>query len=102
MPEAVASRSGNPPFDHRRAIPKGSHWAEVASEFSERLRAFADEFPAVADDLLEAIDRYLDSDPGVGDFSLHKHDEIEARINRLMYVHEQLVAAREARGCHSP
>jgi hypothetical protein len=70
---------------------------QVTSEFSEWLRAFADEFPAVADDLLEAIDRYVDSDPAVGDFSLHKHDEIEARIHRLMFVREQLVAAREAR-----
>ena len=69
----------------------------MASEFSERLRAFADEFPAVADDLLEAIDRYLGSNPRVGDFSLHTHDEVEARINRLMFVREQLVAAREAR-----
>lgn len=69
----------------------------MASEFSERLRAFADEFPAVADDLLEAIDRYLDTDPRVGDFSLHKRDETEARINRLMYVREQLAAARNAR-----
>ena len=67
-------------------------------DLTGRLHAFAAEFPSVADDLLEAVDDYLNSDPRDGVFSLIQEDERKQRIARLMNVRDVLREAHDARG----
>jgi hypothetical protein len=52
----------------------------------------------VADDLLEAVDDYLSTDPRDGVFSLIPQDERDHRIARLMNVRDVLREARDERG----
>ena len=72
--------------------------AIVDPDLTGRLHAFAAEFPSVADDLLEAVDDYLSTDPRDGVFSLIPQDERDHRIARLMNVRDVLREARDERG----
>jgi len=94
----VGSRAGG---TQRVAAPGGGIRQTPAMadpELTGRLSGFAAEFPTAADDLLEAVDDYLSSDPRDGVFSLIPEDERRQRIARLMNVRDVLRDAHDERG----
>ena len=62
----------------------------MPTDYEARVRDFATRFPIVADDLLEALDDYLSSDPKDGRYSLAGNDERMDRIKRLMRLKQLL------------
>jgi hypothetical protein len=67
----------------------------VSDDFADWIDEFASRYPIVADDVLEAIDDYLSTDPRDGPHSLPDSTARAERAERLTNLRARLEAARK-------